>query len=160
MDQTIPQPEFDQILKEYRPLIYKVCHLYARSREDKEDLFQEIVYQLWKSRGTFRGQAKVSTWLYRIALNTAITYIRGRKPIRYTTITEEIAIETDDWRERKEREDKLRQAASRLTEVERGLLILYLEQRSYEEMEEIMGLNQNNLRVKINRIKEKLKKWI
>jgi RNA polymerase sigma-70 factor, ECF subfamily len=149
-------------LKEYRPLIYKVCHLYAPSREDKEDLFQEVVYQLWKSKGSFRGEAKISTWIYRIALNTAITHIRGRKPIRYVPLADEVAMESDelDWRERKEQEDRLSKAASRLTEVERALLMLYLERKSYEEMEEILGMNQNNLRVKMNRIKEKLKKWM
>lgn len=150
------------MLEEYRPLIYKVCHLYAPSREDKEDLFQEVVYQLWKSRGSFRGEAKISTWIYRIALNTAITHIRGRKPIRYIPLADEVALESDesDWKERKEQEDKLTKAAARLTEVERALLMLYLERKSYEEMEEILGMNQNNLRVKMNRIKEKLKKWI
>lgn len=115
-----------------------------------------------EEQGIFPGEAKISTWIYRIALNTAITHIRGRKPIRYIPLADEVALESDesDWKERKEQEDKLTKAAARLTEVERALLMLYLERKSYEEMEEILGMNQNNLRVKMNRIKEKLKKWI
>lgn len=142
-------------------MLHKVCNLYCSSIHDRQDLFQEIVIQLWKSYPRFRGEAKFSTWLYRIALNTAISDLRRQKRRPLTTDPENLPAGLTDILYAKEQEEQLRQlyaAIGQLTELEKALVMLYLEDRNYEEMEEILGINQNNLRVKMNRIKEKLRK--
>src|SRR5262249_24523077 len=109
----------------------------------------------------FRGESKFSTWLYRIALNTAISDLRKQRRRPSTTSTEEIPPALPDMTWPGEEEQQLQQlyaAIDRLSDVEKALVMLYLEDRSYEEMEEILGINQNNLRVKMNRIREKLRK--
>jgi RNA polymerase sigma-70 factor (ECF subfamily) len=150
-----------KLVQEHRFLLYKVCRLYCFTEADRQDLFQEIVIQLWKSYPGFRGDSKFSTWLYRIALNTAISDLRkqGRRPS--TTSTSEIPPSLPDMTSPGEEEQQLQQlyaAIARLSDVEKALVMLYLEDKPYEEMEEIMGINQNNLRVKMNRIREKLRK--
>jgi RNA polymerase sigma-70 factor, ECF subfamily len=138
-----------------------VCNLYCSSAQDRQDLFQEIVIQLWRSYPRFRGEAKFSTWLYRIALNTAISDLRRQRRRPRPVDTGNIPAELQDIQYEKEKEQQLEQlysAIARLTEVEKALVMLYLEDKPYEEMEEILGINQNNLRVKMNRIKEKLRK--
>lgn len=142
-------------------MLYKVCNLYCHTEFDRQDLFQEIVIQLWKSYPKFRGDSKFSTWLYRIALNTAISDLRRQK--RNITLTEPDQLPTgaEDTQYNKEQEDQLQElykAIAQLTEIEKAITMLYLEDKSYDEMEEILGINQNNLRVKMNRIKEKLRK--
>jgi RNA polymerase sigma-70 factor (ECF subfamily) len=141
-------------------IIRKVCHLYGRSESDKDDLYQEIVIQLWKSYGSFRGEAKMSTWMYRIALNTAITARRKEAKKVELNFPEFIPKDEADTEEEKLKEERLKEmynAISKLTEVEKAIVMLYLEDKSYEEMEEILGISNGTLRVKMNRIKEKLR---
>jgi RNA polymerase sigma-70 factor (ECF subfamily) len=148
-------------MQEHQALLHKVCNLYCASLHDKEDLFQEIIIQVWKSYPGFRGEAKFSTWLYRIALNTAISDLRKQKK-RIARIEEmPFALNKEEGSYDRKQEEQLQQmyaAIGQLTEVEKALVMLYLEDKSYDEMEEILGINQNNLRVKMNRIKEKLRK--
>lgn len=167
------QKAFTADIQQHQALIFKVCHLYCNSQEDKQDLFQEIVFQLWKSYPSFRGEAKFTTWLYRIALNTAITSIRKNKLNRLTTYVDSWPVQlhrvgqfteggqlagADRGREIGEQVEQLNRAMTHLNDIEKSIVLLYLEERSYEEMEDILGISQNNLRVKMNRIKEKLKK--
>lgn len=142
-------------------MLHKVCNVYCHTEFDRQDLFQEIVIQLWKSYPKFRGESKFSTWLYRIALNTAISDLRRQK--KNITLTEpaKLPTEIEDIEYHKQKEEQLQQlhlAIRQLTEIEKAITMLYLENKSYEEMEEILGISQNNLRVKMNRIKEKLRK--
>jgi RNA polymerase sigma-70 factor (ECF subfamily) len=153
--------EFVNLVQEHRALLYKVCNLYGRSEEDRQDLFQEIVVQLWRSYPGFRKEAKFSTWLYRIALNTAISDLRKRKKPLLSVDPGELPAGMEDLPVGREQEEQLQQlytAINRLTELEKAIVMLYLEDKSYEEMEEILGIRQNNLRVKMNRIREKLRK--
>lgn len=142
-------------------LIQKVCRIYTRTQQDSEDMFQEIVIQLWKSYKSFKGESKFSTWMYRVAINTAISIHRKKQ--------REVSIEFVDTplnnfkteNDQKIENEKLAQlynAISILTEIDKAIIMLYLENTSYEEMELIIGLQQNNLRVRMNRIKEKLRK--
>jgi RNA polymerase sigma-70 factor (ECF subfamily) len=120
-----------------------------------------MVIQLWRSYPHFRGEAKFSTWLYRIALNTAISDLRKQRRRPSPVNMNEIPAPLQDMTWPGEDEEQLQQlyaAIDRLSEIEKALVMLYLEDRSYEEMEEILGINQNNLRVKMNRIREKLRK--
>jgi len=155
------QEAFIGLVNEHRGILYKVCRLYCFTEPDRQDLFQEIVIQLWRSYPSFRGEAKFSTWLYRIALNTAISGLRKQRRLITPTDPDRLPTELQDIQYSAEKEEQLQllyAAIEKLTEVEKALTMLYLENKSYGEMEEILGISQNNLRVKMNRIKEKLRK--
>lgn len=155
------QEEFVGLVQEHRSLLYKVCRLYCFSEADRQDLFQEMVIQLWRSYPHFRRESKFSTWLYRIALNTAISDLRKQRRRPSPVNMNEIPTPLQEMIWPGEEEQQIRQlyaAIDKLSEIEKALVMLYLEDRSYEEMEEILGINQNNLRVKMNRIREKLRK--
>ncbi len=157
---TNPEQDFLQLVQEHQGLLRKVCHLYGRSDVDSDDLYQEIVIQLWKAFGSFRGDSKISTWMYRIALNTAISNLRKQSRKVTLSFPEFIPREEADTNEERIKEEKLKEmnaAISRLSEVEKAIVMLYLEDKSYEEMEEILGISNGNLRVKMNRIKDKLR---
>lgn len=157
---SIAEQDFLQLVNQNQGIIRKVCHLYGRNDADKEDLYQEVVIQLWRSFGSFRGEAKFSTWMYRIALNTAISNLRQQSRKVTLSFPEFIPKEEADTEEEKIKEEKLKEmyaAISRLTEVEKAIVMLYLDDKSYEEMEEILGISNGTLRVKMNRIKDKLR---
>lgn len=157
---TNAEQEFLQLINQNQGIVRKVCHLYGRNDTDKEDLYQEIVIQLWKAFSSFRGEAKFSTWMYRIALNTAISNLRKQTKKVALSFPEFIPHEHADTNEEKIKEEKLTEmyaAIRRLTEVEKAIVMLYLEDKSYEEMEEILGISNGTLRVKMNRIKDKLR---
>lgn len=148
---------FVDILNDHRGLIYKVCNLYCDDPEDRKDLFQEIVLQIWKSLGSFRQESALSTWMYRIALNTAITHFRKEKrsvkPISATGID---LPDLDDGLTGEEELQQLSRAIEHLDKVDKSIILLYLEEKSYEEISEITGLSKSNVGVRINRIKTKL----
>lgn len=142
-------------------MLYKVCNLYCAIEPDRQDLFQEIVIQLWKSYPKFRGESKFSTWLYRIALNTAISDLRRQKHKVVSVEPDRLPLGLQDLQYNLNKEEQLQKlytAINQLTEIEKAIVMLYLEDKSYDEMEDVLGINQNNLRVKMNRIKEKLRK--
>ncbi len=157
---VVLQKEFLELIQQHKGLIYKVCHIYAHDEASKQDLFQEIVIQLWKSFGSFRGEAKISTWMYRIALNTALTDLRKRKTkvdLHYTDQSN-LDIEEVEYDSQRDEEEKLLYSAiAKLSQIEKAVVMMYLEDKSYEEMEEVLGISQGTLRVKMNRIKEKLR---
>ena len=154
------EKEFEKHISENEMLIYKVCSIYAYTDADRQDLFQEIVIQLWNSFQKFKGDAKFSTWLYRVAINTAITGLRKQKDIitSYEPAALPANIKDDSTgMEEEERLQYLHAAIEKLNQFEKAIVMLYMEDRSYEEMEDILGLSQGNLRVKMNRIKQKLR---
>ena len=161
MQDNTQEATFLQLVKEHQKMIHKVCNLYCHSPYEKEDLFQEIVVQLWKGYPRFRGDAKFSTWLYRVALNTAISGLRKKeKNIAYVdpSVLPTALQNLNDNNPELEQLQQLYEAIRKLGEIDRAVVMLYLEDRSYEEMEEVLGISQNNLRVKMNRVKEKLRK--
>ena len=154
------EKQFEKHISENELLIHKVCRIYAYTDADRKDLFQEIVIQLWKAWPKFSGQAKFSTWLYRVAINTAITGLRKQK--NFITSYEPAALNTNisDDNYGKAEQERLQQlyiAIEQLNEVEKAIIMLYMEDKQYDEMEDILGIGQGNLRVKMNRIKEKLR---
>ena len=154
------QKEFLELIQQHKGLIHKVCHIYAHDEASKQDLFQEIVIQLWKSFGSFRGEAKISTWMYRIALNTALTDLRRRKKKVDLHFTDQSNLDIEEVQydnQRDEEEKLLYSAIAKLSQIEKAVVMMYLEDKSYEEMEEVLGISQGTLRVKMNRIKEKLR---
>lgn len=160
MEKSNLHQSFEILLKEHELLVYKICRLYGNTDDDRQDLFQDIVIQLWRAYPKFRGEAKFSTWLYRIGLNVAITQFRKHKNKIYAADIESlnISIADDPYSTVKdEQSQELYAAIEKLNDIEKAIIMLYLEDKSYEEMEEIMGISNGNLRVKMNRIKEKLR---
>ena len=114
--------------------------------------------QFWKAYPKFKGDSKLSTWLYRVALNTAITGLRKRKNFIESREPDQLPEQVTEYdAEREEKLGQLYMAIEKLNQVEKAIVMLYMEDRTYEEMEEILGINQGNLRVKMNRIKDKLR---
>ena len=154
------QEEFVRQVQANQGILQKICRLYGQTQPDREDLFQEIVVQLWKALPKFQGQSKFSTWMYRVALNTAISDFRKKRRALHVSGTEVTSLEIRSESSEVNKEEKLNTlyvAISRLPEIETAIVMLYLENKSYDEMEDILGISANNLRVKMNRIKEKLR---
>ncbi len=150
---------FVLLINEHKSLIYKVCTTYCAEPAERQDLFQEIIIQLWKSWPQFRGDARFSTWLYRIALNTAISGLRKKKlPVTSLETVPKVGEMPAEPSHSQEQQEALNIAISRLSPIEKAIVMMYLDDKSYEEMEAVFGISQNTLRVKMNRIKEKLRK--
>lgn len=134
--------------------------MYENNPEVRNDLFQEIVLQLWKSFPSFRGESKITTWMYRIALNTAISGLRRQSRRVKTEDLNDLHLNITDsvGADLEEKFQKLQWAIRQLTEIERAMIMMALEEISYEEIAETIGITQNNVRVRMNRIREKLKK--
>ena len=142
-------------------IIYKICKLYADG-EDQEDLKQEIIYQLWKSYPNYRGDSKFQSWMYRVALNTAMLGLRARK-MKYTGLTDqELRVSEDpfDKQDEEARVKLLYRQISKLKDLDKTIIFLYLEQCSYEEIAEITGISTKNVSVRLVRIREKLRKML
>jgi RNA polymerase sigma-70 factor (ECF subfamily) len=154
------QQYFVNLINEHQGLIHKVCMMYTNDRESRSDLFQEIVLQLWKSFHTFRGDAKITTWMYRIALNTAISGLRkqGRKIQTQDLNDQHLNISERAADIPEENFEKLHWAIHKLSEIERAMIMMALDEVPYDEIAETMGITQNNVRVRMNRIREKLRK--
>ncbi len=154
------EKEFLQIITENQGIIHKVCSIYCDLEEDRRDLFQEILVQLWKSFPSFRNESKFTTWMYRVALNTAITSFKKdkRQPDKSGISYESVQLAEEIYDTRTEDQIKLlNNAVVQLTGIEKSIILLFLEDKKYEEIAEITGITQNYVRVKMNRIKKKLK---
>ncbi|MCH6198194.1 sigma-70 family RNA polymerase sigma factor [Aquiflexum sp. LQ15W] len=153
---------FTKVIKANEGLIYKITTLYTDGKQDRKDLYQEIVYQLWKSFGSFSEQSKLSTWMYRVALNTAIFHLKQTKKMP-DTIPFELEMDrlTDESDKAEEEKIKLLyEQIQQLNLLEKGIILLFLEGKSHEEIAEIVGISVSNVGTKISRIKEKLKSKI
>lgn len=156
------QRDFIKLIRQHEGIIYKISRVYFERDEDQKDLYQEIVYQLWKSFESFNSQSKWSTWMYRVALNTAISTLnRQKKGLRKVTSDhlDQIKLEPFDPI-MEERVDWLYKSIQELTVVEKGIILLYLEGKSHEEISNITGFSTTNIGTRISRIKLKLKKQI
>jgi RNA polymerase sigma factor (sigma-70 family) len=154
------EKQFEKHIRENELLIYKVCRIYAYTGADRQDLFQEIVIQLWKAYANFEGNSLFSTWLYRVAINTAITGLRKKKDFIDSYEPSSLPVNIGDENSSLAEEERMQQlytAIAQLNQVEKAIVMLYMEDRSYEEMEEILGMSQGSLRVKMSRIKDKLR---
>jgi RNA polymerase sigma-70 factor, ECF subfamily len=152
--------EFLEHVRQHEALIYKICQVYATDAMTKQDLFQEIVLQLWKSFESFRNESKISTWIYRIALNTVLMNKRKSKTtvsLSFFSLLKDERIEEIDDAPQQENIYILYNAIAKLTEIEKAIVMLYLDDKSYEQMEDILGVSQGTLRVKMTRIKVKLR---
>lgn len=151
---------FQEIINQHKGILFKVARLYCRDEEDRQDLLQEMMIQIWQSLHKYSDQYKISTWLYRISLNVAISYFRksSKREQRYTSLTEKTAlIALEDKSENESQLLLLEQFISELKEIDKALMILYLEDKSHTEIAGILGMSVSNVGTKIGRIKEKLK---
>lgn len=153
--------KFISIIKDNQKLIYKICYSYCSNQENRKDLQQEILLQLWRSFSKFDGRVKISTWIYRIALNTAISFYRNdcKHSEKRDSIDESIIsisnfeIET----EKDENISLLFQFIERLNDLDKALILLYLDDNKYKEVADILGISETNVATKISRIKKRLK---
>ncbi len=142
-------------------IVHKVCRIYTTNADAHNDLFQEITIQLWKNYSKFRGDAKFSTWMYRVALNTAISLYRKSTRAVKTQDISAIAfkIQSHDYDDTEEQQLKqLYKAIHKLNDIDKALIFLYLEDKPYKEISSTLGISEVNARVKMNRAKDKLKK--
>jgi len=157
---TTNKETFLRLLEEHKGIIIKICNAYCQARNDKEDLSQEIVYNLWKAFDNYTPDYKFSTWLYRVALNVAISYYRKEKrSLHYMPYDESLIIFTEEGYN-KELEGNLlllQQFIFELKEIDKSIMLLYLDDKSYHEIAEITGISATNVATKINRIKTNLK---
>lgn len=144
-------------MEQHKQIIYKVCFMYASDDETINDLFQEVTLNLWKGFPRFRGESKPTTWVYRIAVNTCVSWLRSsnRRPQTVPLTLSMTDLMTDE--QEKENLRELYALINRLGKLERALILLWLEERSYEEIAEILDISVTNVGVRINRIKAKLK---
>jgi RNA polymerase sigma factor (sigma-70 family) len=158
------EEQFITILRDHKKLIYKVCHSYTTNKDDFKDLEQEILIQVWKALPKYDAAYKLTTWMYRIALNTAISFYRKEKRKPHHSLLDEhvlsiiadISNETDG--EQAQQIQLLHSFIEKLGEMNKALMLLYLEDNSYKEMAEILGISETNVATKISRIKILLKK--
>ncbi|MBC7920121.1 MAG: sigma-70 family RNA polymerase sigma factor [Ferruginibacter sp.] len=157
------EKEFVNLLNAHPGILYKICHLYCGDEEDRKDLFQEMVLQLWKAFPAFRREAKASTWMYRVALNTAVSNFRqGRRNPRPAPLSS-AALQIPDLATGAAGHEEMAQlyaAIEHLTAVEKALVMLYLDEKTYEEMAIILGIGKSNVGTKLSRIRAKLERMM
>jgi RNA polymerase sigma-70 factor, ECF subfamily len=151
--------EFLEILKNYQGILHKVNLIYFRNKTDREDNFQEIVYQLWKSFPALQNRNSIGSWIYAVSINTSLMRLRNQSRIEFR---EELpdAIDTIDIMEELSMNEQFKlllQAIYKLNEIDKSIMLLYLEEKSYADIGEILGLSSSNVGVRINRVKELLK---
>ena len=151
------EEQFRKILAEHRPLISKVCYMYASDNDTFKDLYQEVMINLWQGFARFRGECRLSTWIYRLALNSCVSYLRTMRrhtegAVSIDTMADVSAIEesrTDDLQE-------MYSLISSLNPLDKALIMLWLEEKPYDEIAEIMGMSRANVASKLHRIKARL----
>lgn len=163
MDISSRESEFNHLVFEHQAMLHKICHIYSDTMEDRQDLFQEIVINLWKGFSGFRQQSSFSTWMYRVALNTAISQKRKSKNrLGKKEQLKEFSLQTDDHssRDAEVRSMALYKGIQQLKKIEKAVILLYLEGKSYKEIADITGLSKTNVSVRLVRIKTKLGKLV
>ena len=153
------EQEFTACIKEYERVIYKVCYLYTTKSVTINDLYQEAVLNIWRAFPNFRRECKISTWIYRITLNTCISFIRKEKNIpEIVSLTQEAEWLTEEEDSFREMLVELYRLINCLGQLDKSIILLYLENKDYAEIAEITGLTVTNIATKLSRIKDKLRK--
>ena len=144
----------------YAAIIIKICRAYTDTQEDFEDYYQEVCLQIWRSKDNFKEQSAWSTWIYRLSLNVCLTFLKKKKNNKQNApsdlLPDEVLVDSRAFDD--EHLNQLYAAIRKLSEIDRGVILLYLEEKSYQEIADIIGTNTNNIGVRITRIKERLKK--
>ena len=157
MDNLQNEQDFSRIVREHKSTIYTVCYMFSKDEDEVNDLFQEVLINLWKGLQNFRGESDVRTWIYRISLNTCISCDRKKRKRKTIPLTMNINPFTDSDDDSRQIQ-QLNRRISQLGPFDRAIILLWLENMSYEEIGEIVGISTKNVSVRLFRIKEKLKK--
>lgn len=153
------EQEFLTVIREYERVIYKVCYLYTNPNAPLNDLYQDVILNLWKAFPKFRKECKISTWIYRIALNTCISFFRKEKNVpEIVSLNREIDWTIEEHDPINEMLKQMYHMINQLGQLDKSIILLYLEDKSYEEIAEITGLTVTNVATKLSRIKDKLKR--
>jgi RNA polymerase sigma-70 factor (ECF subfamily) len=156
----VERDQFISIIGEYRNLIYKVCNSYCSNKEDRKDLQQEIMIQLWLSFTRFNGRVKLSTWIYKVALNTAISFYRKDSKMKRITVAVDEIITlagADPGSESDDMSAMLYGFIGQLNDLDKALILMYLDGNNYKETAEVLGLSETNVATKISRIRKNLR---
>ncbi|HWG52056.1 MAG TPA: sigma-70 family RNA polymerase sigma factor [Gemmatimonadaceae bacterium] len=154
--------QFLTLVRQNDARLHRICRVYAGGNDEQRDLLQEILLQLWRSLPSFAGASSPDTWLYRVALNTALTHARRDPARRETALEDEIAVDdapadvTDAGLDVRARQEQLHAAIARLDPVNKMLMAMYLDERSYREIADVIGITENHVGVKLHRIKQAL----
>ncbi len=156
------EKEFLSRIETHKGILFKVSKMYMDNRDDQDDLFQEIVCQLWKAYDTFKGESQFSTWMYRVAINTSIVFLKKekRKIDKYEIASENIKEEENDAHIKENQIEHFYRAVQKLDKIDKAIIFYQLEGFSHREIAENLGISEVNARVKLNRAKEKLKEII
>jgi RNA polymerase sigma-70 factor (ECF subfamily) len=156
------EKEFVELINKHNAILHKVCNIYFYGDSNKEDYHQEILIRLWKSFPGFKKQSRFSTWMYRVAINSAIDIIRKLKiqPVLTELSKNEFDMSISDKGGESDEKEILYRAINKLSDGEKAIIMLYLDDFSYNEISEIVGISETNTGVKINRIKKQLIKII
>ena len=156
------EQDFLTRIEKHKGILYKVSKMYMDNHDDQQDLFQEIVCQLWKSYDSFRNESQFSTWMYRVAINTAIVFLKKekRKVDKYEIASENIKEEIDDSEIKESQIEHFYKAVQKLEKIDKAIIFYQLEGFSHKEIGDNLGISEGNARVKLNRAKEKLKEII
>ncbi len=156
------EQEFLSRIEQHKGILYKVSKMYMDNRDDQEDLFQEIICQLWKANDSFKGASQFSTWMYRVAINTAIVFLKKekRKVDKYEIASENVKEEEDDSHIKESQLNHFYRAVQKLDKIDKAIIFYQLEGFSHREIGENLGISEGNARVKLNRAKEKVKEII
>lgn len=157
------EQEFTNMIESHKKLIFKIANAYCKNVEDRKDLTQEIILQLWRAFPNYNPQFAITTWMYRIALNVSISYYRQTSKRKIKTVSNEdyilqIADNTEIQSPQNEQLQLLQQFINELKELDKAIMLLYLENNKYEAIANILGISKTNVATKISRIKQQLKK--
>lgn len=160
MEQSTQQQFFGEIIEQHKGILLRVARIYCPHHDDRQDLIQEIMIQIWQSLHKYNNQFKMSTFLYRIALNVAITFFRKntrRRNLHHTLDDQVLLISADTGPGKEQQLNYLEKFINELKEIDKALMLLYLEDKSHAEIAEIMGISVSNVGTRIGRIKERIK---
>ena len=151
--------EFLEILSKYQGILHKVCLVYFKNKSDRDDNLQEIIYQLWKSYPALKKRESIGSWIYAISINTSLSRIRKASRLEYRETVPDLADKSNiiDSISLNESSQLLLDAIYKLDEINKSIMLLYLEEKTYDEIAEILGLSKSNVGVRINRAKKLLK---
>ncbi|MCB0664631.1 MAG: sigma-70 family RNA polymerase sigma factor [Saprospiraceae bacterium] len=153
------EEQFIHMIRKHEGILFKTSTVYTRTREDQQDLYQEIVVQLWRAFPRFRQESSISTWIYRIALNTAITYLRRVKRREKEIPIDQLILQYTDNQDPvfEDRVKMLYRYIEQLSDLDKGIMLLFLEDKSYEEIAEIIGISVSNVGTRLSHKKKKMK---
>lgn len=158
---TKDKETFLQLMQGNKGIIIKICNSYCSNKDDRDDLAQEIVFNLWKAFADYTADHKFSTWMYRIGLNVAISFYRKElRSVQFSVLSEDLIVFDDEVEDKSATSTSLvllQNFIHELKEIDKSIMLLYLEQKNYKEIAEIVGVTESNVATKINRIKINLR---